>query len=83
MVEVIQAPEDPKRVGPPPVFDPTREQWDKISGWWHDLRYSPSYALKRASEVMGFEVTRNHLNHNMGPRKMKRWDRRPPVNKPS
>ena len=69
MVEVCPMPKPPTRApGPPARFSPNLEQHTEIALFWHDLRYSGPYAVKRATEIMGFSVTRNMLNHNMGTR---------------
>lgn len=69
MVEICPSSSPPSRpVGAPPQFNPTSEQWDRIAAFWHDQRYSGPYARKRASEIMGFDVSRNMLNYKMGTR---------------
>lgn len=57
----------PARQGRPPTFDPTPEQDAKIRRLYHS-RVVLSHVLKRASEIMGYEVKRYHLTNKYGAR---------------
>lgn len=59
----------PKKRGAPAVFDPSPEQRKKIEALWYrpDV-YVGSYVARRASEILGQEVTLNHLNYRLGRR---------------
>ncbi len=50
-----------------PRFDPSPEQERRIRHYWHGP-FKASEALRQASDIMGFPVTRNHLNRRLGAR---------------
>jgi hypothetical protein len=68
-VKVIEGPaKGAKQRGPKAKFQPTPEQRERICGLWAEAGRSQAYVLRRASEIMGYPVDRNALNHACGPR---------------
>lgn len=66
-LEVVPGGEAKKLVGRPARLKPTDEQQQHLCSLW----YSPApvdHVLDRAKDIMGSEVTRNHLNRWCGPR---------------
>ena len=66
-IEVIPADKPVKQTGRPPRFKPSHEQKQHLCALW----YSPApidHVLKRAADIMGYEVKRDKFYHMCGPR---------------
>ncbi len=66
-VEIMAVPVEKKAAGRPKRFNPTPDQVELLCALW----YSPaeqSHVLKRASDLLGYEVKRDKLNYICGPR---------------
>ena len=66
-VEIMAVPKEKKVTGRPKRFNPTPDQVELLCSLW----YSPAeqaHVLKRASDLLGYEVKRDKLNYICGPR---------------
>ncbi len=71
-IEVCPPDVTPGKRGRPATFTPDSTQDDQIRTLWHSTPHTLSYVLKRAGEVMGYDVKRHQLSHRYGRRNGKR-----------
>ncbi len=67
-IEISPLPGEPRRVGPPLIFNPTPEQKAAIGVLYLNPGYTLRYVLDRAEEIMGWRVSRNMLVRAFGNR---------------
>ena len=58
----------PGKRGRPATFTPDSNQDDQMLTLWRDRAYTLAYVLRRAGEIMGYDVRRHQLSHRYGRR---------------